>query len=308
MSVPWWAKFSAKLVLSRLPVDYRSWNRVGLFKHGSMDDGGYAVRVFREHFTRCWPEPPPAGFVCLEIGPGDSLYSALVARSFGAGRVYLVDAGPYANLDPEPYRQLARALSAQGLPCPSLDQARGIADILDACGATYFTDGIDGLARLDSASIDFIWSQAVLEHIRKAQFLPYTRELRRVLKPDGRASHRVDLRDHLGNALNNLRFSDALWEKDWIARSGFYTNRIRYSEMCELFRQAGFEVKVVRVDRWTELPTPRSALADAFCQLDADELRVQGFDVVLTCDTEVGALGICTANSDNVGRHDRQSQ
>jgi len=44
-------------------------------------------------------------------------------------------------------------------------------------------------------------------------------------------SHRVDLRDHFGSALNNLRFSDKKWELDWIANSGFYTNRIRLQEM-----------------------------------------------------------------------------
>lgn len=279
IGIPWWTKIAAKLILSRLPVDYRWWSRLGLFKHGAMEDFEYARQVFRLHYERC---RPPPGFTGLELGPGDSLFSALIAKGFGAARVYLVDAGPYANADPEPYRRLARELAAQGLRCPSLDGAASLADVLSACDATYVTDGLAGLARLHSDSVDFIWSHAVLEHIRKVEFLPYQRELRRLLKPDGRASHRIDLRDHLGGALNNLRISEALWERDWFANSGFYTNRIQFTKMCTDFREAGYSVDVLRVDRWQELPTPRAALAAPFRSVEDDELLVQGFDVVLT--------------------------
>jgi SAM-dependent methyltransferase len=279
IGIPWWAKIGAKLVLSRLPIDYRWWSRLGLFKHGAMEDFSYAQQTFRLHFERCRPAP---GFTCLEVGPGDSLFSAVIACSYGARRVYLVDAGPFANTDPEPYCRLARELAAQGLPCPAIHDAKSLADVLAMCNAIYVTDGLAGLARLHSGSVDFIWSQAVLEHIRRSEFVPYMRELRRLLKPGGRASHRIDLRDHLGGALNNLRFSEALWETDWFANSGFYTNRIQFSRMCTDFREAGHGVEVLGVDRWQDLPTPRAVLAEPFRSVSDDELLVQGFDVLLT--------------------------
>jgi len=280
---PWWAKIGLKIVLSRLPLDYGVWRRLGLFRHGPMDQAGYALQVFRTHFSRCWPANPPKDFTCLEIGPGDTLFSALIARCFGAGATYLVDAGPYAIEDPQPYRELARHLAAQGLRCPpGVEEAASVENVLATCNATYLTRGLESLASMPTASIDWIWSQAVLEHIRKAEFLPYMKELRRVLKPHGRASHRIDLRDHLANALNNLRFEERTWEKDWLARSGFYTNRIRFSEMCDCFLQAGFALDIVKIDRWASLPTPRSALAAAFSRLPDEELLVQGFDVLLT--------------------------
>lgn len=50
-------------------------------------------------------------------------------------------------------------------------------------------------------------------------------ELGRVLKPDGICVHRVDLNDHLGGCLNNLRFTDAIWESVLFRESGFYANR-----------------------------------------------------------------------------------
>ena len=61
----------------------------------------------------------------------------------------------------------------------------------------------------------------------------------------------------------------------------FYTNRLRYSEMIQLFQQAGFDVEIVKIERWEGLPTPRSKLASEFQHWDDDELRISGFDAVL---------------------------
>jgi SAM-dependent methyltransferase len=129
--------------------------------------------------------------------------------------------------------------------------------------------------------VDFIMSQAVLEHVRRREFVDVVQHLRRVLRPDGVCSHRVDLKDHLSDALNNLRFSERVWESTFMAGSGFYTNRIRYSEMLQLFRRAAFDVEVVNVDRWARLPTPRGRLSEPFRHLSDEDLRVSGFDVVL---------------------------
>jgi hypothetical protein len=91
----------------------------------------------------------------------------------------------------------------------------------------------------------------------------------------------VDLQDHLAAALNNLRFSESVWESHLFSSSGFYTNRIRYSEMIQSFKDAGFESETVQLDRWDELPTPRRRMDTAFRDMPDDELLVRGFDVVL---------------------------
>jgi hypothetical protein len=66
-----------------------------------------------------------------------------------------------------------------------------------------------------------------------------------------------------------------------MATSGFYTNRIRYSEMLQLFREAGFRVDVHNVDRWIDLPIPRKKLSPPYREMPDQELAVKGFDVVL---------------------------
>ncbi len=135
-------------------------------------------------------------------------------------------------------------------------------------------------ARIPSASVDFLWSQAVLEHVRKADFDAVLIELRRVLKPSGVSSHRIDLEDHLQNGLNNLRFSEGVWEAGWMASSGFYTNRLRYEDILRRFAAAGFEVDVVHSDRWDRLPLSRRRMHAEFRDLAPDDLLVSGFDLV----------------------------
>jgi SAM-dependent methyltransferase len=279
--VPWQAKIAAKLVLSRLPIGYGFWRRVALFQHGYMERPAYAYGVFRRHFDRAKPVAGRSGFVAMEIGPGDSLFSALIARGYGAAKTYLVDVGEFAANQLEPYRGMQCFLREQGLPVPDIFSCRTVQEVLSVCQAEYLTAGIASLRTIPEQSVDFVWSQAVLEHIRRSEFLDFMRQIRRTLRRNGICSHRIDLMDHLGGGLNNLRFSDRLWESNFMASSGFYTNRIRYNEMLDLFRRAGFETEVVQIDRWDRLPTPRVRLAEPFRILSDEELCVSGFDVLL---------------------------
>lgn len=50
----------------------------------------------------------------------------------------------------------------------------------------------------------------------------------------------------LGGALNHLRVLERLWESRLMAESGFYTQRLRYSEMLALFNEAGFRADIVK--------------------------------------------------------------
>lgn len=280
--VPWWGRIAAKLVLARVPASYQSWHRLNLFSHGTMDDPDYAHRVFRSHFERSRFARKAGEFVGLELGPGSSVLSAVVAAAYGAASYRLVDTGTFATLDLAPYKRMARHLRSLGLPAPDLERATDLPTILAACRAEYSTEGLASLRTLPDASVDFVWSQAVLEHVRRADFLTTMQELRRVLRRDGVCSHRVDFKDHLGGGLNNLRLPDSLWEREWMApRSGFYTNRIRCSEMLNHFEQAGFAVEVVATARWDKPPLARSAMATQFRHLGDEDMCVRELDVLL---------------------------
>lgn len=281
--VPWWAKIPTKILLSRLPFGYRFWQQANLFKHGDMEDVAYAIKVFQRHCVRASLPNRGSEYVVVEIGPGDTLFSAINAVAFGATCSYLIDVGAFARTDLTLYRKLISELRGLGAPVGGLDKAESLQDLLTMCHATYLVGGIGSFRELPDASVDFVFSQAVLQHVRLPDFPRLLSEMRRVLKPQGVCSHEVDLRDCLGGKLNNLRFSERLWESDFMACSGFYTNRIRFKEMLNCFSSAGFRYEVIRKRFFEQLPTPRMRMSIPFRNLEDNDLMVSDFDVVLRC-------------------------
>lgn len=280
MQIPWWTKIGAKLLLARLPLGYAVWQRLGLFRHGSMDSSDYAIGVFFTHVDRAGLTGRLHGKRIVELGPGDSVATAVIAAAHGAQAV-LVDSGAFVRVDVAPYIKLADALQRRGVMAPDLGACRDIDDVLARCNAQYLTNGLDGLRTIEAASVDLIFSHAVLEHVRRRDFAATMHECRRILRSDGVASHRIDFRDHLDGRLNNLRFSARAWESELFTRSGFYTNRIQHGAMLGMFRDAGFSIEVLDVRRWERLPTPRKRMAAEFRDLPDAELRVFGCDVLL---------------------------
>lgn len=275
--IPWWFNMVAKLALARLPIPYSLWRQFGVFVHGRMDRLDYAMAVFKSHYAAGTLE---SEFTCLELGPGDSLLSALVAYACGAKQIYLLDVGRFASMDLALYQRAAAQLKACGLRVPQTFDS--VDEMLRKCGAQYLSNGLAGLESIASDSVDFIWSHSVLEHVRKSEFTDTAIQCRRILRATGFASHHVDLKDHLARALNNLRFSEKVWESRLFRNSGFYTNRIRYSEMLADFDRCGFSVSVSAKECWSRAPTPRQHLHKNFRSLPDTDLLVSSFRVVLT--------------------------
>lgn len=277
----WTLKIAAKIVLSRLPIPYSWWQSAGLFRHGRMDHAEYALKIFRLHSTRAYPQGLPPGATVLELGPGDSIASAIIAAAHGTSQTWLVDAGDFARRDAHFYRILALDLARHGLPVPDLTQAESFEDILLACNARYLTGGLSSLKEIPDGTVDFAWSHSVLEHVRKREVADTLCELLRVMKPGAYTSHNIDFQDHLAGALNNLRFSERLWESPLFADSGFYTNRIPAVALHRLFREAGFSLIEEAFGRWNALPTPRRAMDAAFRTYGDDELCCRTSHVLL---------------------------
>lgn len=279
----WAAKIAAKLILGRLPFRHQLLRNMGIFKHGRMDEAAYALKIFNLHKDSAFPEGLPENFTALELGPGDSLASAIIAKAHGAKAIYLCDVDHYASNDIEKYRTLALELTKIGLKnTPDLSNIKDAPEMLELCNATYLTNGLKGLKSIPDKSVDFIWSHSVLEHIRKKDFSTTMKELHRILKKEnGRASHNVDLQDHLEKSLNNLRFPETIWENDIFANSGFYTNRLRYTQSMELIKDAGFEIIGQNAGQWPSLPLPRSKMHSDFHDLPDEELLTRTYSVLL---------------------------
>ncbi len=277
-SIPWWIKLSAKVVLSRLPIPYNFWKNFALISHGNMDNPNYAYQVFVQHFNRF--QPPKKDFISLELGPGDSLFSVLISKAFGGSKSYLVDVGNFADKDVTKYQAMAQFLKNKNLLVEGIENCQSLTEILELCSANYLISGLSSLKTIPDNSIDFIWSHGVIELIRRSELLETLKELRRIIKPDGICSHLIPLVDSLGE-LNSLRFSRDIWESSFMANSGFYANRLRYFQLLELFKEAGFTTEVVQTKEWDALPTPKTKLSKEFATMSDEELSVYSFSVIL---------------------------
>ncbi len=270
----WILKIIVKLVISRLPLPYRFWRSIGIFRHGQADLLGYSTRIYNLHVERAFPDGLPPDSVILELGPGDSILSAILGYASGAKQTYLVDAGEFSRKDVAFYISIANEMSGKGLQVPDLTKVNSFEDVLKACNAQYLTDGVSSLRTIPSDTVDFLWSHSVLEHVRKHELHHMLDEIRRVMKPGALSSHNIDYQDHLEFSLNNLRFSEKIWESSFFVNSGFYTNRVPAVKLHGMFKNSGFEVLKEEFGKWPGLPLKRSLLHNEFRAFaDADLLN-----------------------------------
>jgi len=282
LRAPWWSKIAAKIVLGRILPSYRARSVLGIFRHGVLDR---EIGTHRQMLDDVLQEQDKVGTgkvsALLELGPGDSLGTALFAAARGIERVWLVDIGDFATRDMAVYHRIVRLIDAEAPGFAARVDLSSRERMLDSVGASYWTQGAASLAKVPDGAADAVFSTAVLEHIRRSEVSAMLAETFRILRPGGAAIHRVDLMDHLSGALNHLRFSEPTWEHPLMASSGFYTNRLPYADIVGAMRNAGFETAVTWIARWPQLPTPRKALAQPFRDLPEDELRIARFGVLL---------------------------
>lgn len=246
-----------------------------MFKHGKMASLAYPKKVFSLH--RSIAEKylgPLEGMTILEMGTGDSVASALLANAAGADRCYMIDVGDFTEKDMKFYQEFAQNIGLQ------LAAGCTYPEMLSELGGIQLTEGLGSWKNVPQASVDFVWSHSTMEHVRKKEFDETLRCMFNAMKPGGITSHNVHLKDHLGGALNNLRFSEELWEAEWWANSGFYTNRLRPSEIRSAFTSAGFELIDFIVAKYDAIPTPRSVMNGHFRHMSDDDLLATGISLV----------------------------
>ena len=279
--IPWRLKIFIKVFLNLLGIEYSFLQKYGLVRHGKMDKIDYALKTFHDHIRSMNLDPNELkNKTILEIGPGDSVNSALIASAYGAKSI-LLDSHLASIQDIDFYKYQAKLLSEKGLKVNDLSSINSFDELLNELDASYITEGIAGFSLIESESVDIIFSQAVLEHIRKSEFDDLLIENRRILKKDGLCSHSIDLKDHLSYELNNLRFSEKIWESKIMSSASFYTNRIGFDEMIDKFNYFGFYTDVTEVIKWDELPTPISKMSSPFRERGEDSLLVSEFKVLL---------------------------
>ena len=235
--------------------------------------------MFLKHFNKA-KSFLPNNYNILELGPGDSISTAIIGYAFGASKIFLVDIADYASSSIDIYRVLINELKKHNTVknVSSLQKVKTFNEILETTNTNYYVSGLHSLQEIRSQSIDFIFSNAVLEHIHLHDFRNILYELYRVSSEESIISHTIDLKDHLNNNLNSLRFSKKIWESKLFKKNLSYTNRLRFKEICKYIREAGFKIIYIDVKEWNELPIKTKCLNREF--KNREDLLVYGFDIL----------------------------
>lgn len=245
--IPWPFKVAAKLVFGALHVDYQALKKHGLVEHGKMEQQGFARSVFQRHVSEVLHGMRAHGCL-LELGPGDSVATGFLARVAGFESAWLVDAGPFATMDPVHLDQLASEL-APGLTRfdPAVSPAQCLKQ-LAALGIHYETAGVQSLALLPDASVQHSFSNTVLQHVHRAEVPRLAAELGRVHAPGSFSSHLIKFSDHFSGGFLNKCLPDRIMESALVKRANLYTNRVDADEFGHWFEQGGLRIVHVAID------------------------------------------------------------
>ena len=218
----WFLKIIIKIIISRLNISYKIWKKIKIFRHGNMENFEYSRKIFESHFRDMNKIRRIKNPKIMEIGPGDSLFSMIYSRKYSSEKFYFIDVDNFANKNIKLYDQLQEELEKENFFSVKLKKDfKNFDDVLNFYNAKYLISGIESLSKIKDNSIDYIFSHSVMEHVRKDELNILIKEMYRILKPNGVISHNINYKDHLGESLNNLRFSEKIWESDFFAKSGF---------------------------------------------------------------------------------------
>ena len=240
--------------------------------------------VYREH----GPGVPAEEACFYEFGAGWDLAIPLAYALLGVGRQVLVDIRPSARLElvndslasferlrPELEAEAGRALRPLGEPL------RSLGELEPRFGIRYLAPCDARDTGLPESSIELASSTDTCEHIPEADLAAIFRETRRLLRPGGAFSCRIDLQDHYAyfdrslSRYNFLRFSDRTWSL--VNSPLHFQNRLRSPDYLRLVREAGLELVVERPSGPSDegLAELRSLpLADRFRGYPPEELGV----------------------------------
>ena len=206
---------------------------------------------------------PAESAVFYEFGAGWDLAIPLSFSALGVGKQVVVDIRPSARVElvNETIALLERELGSLGGSVLSL------AELDERFGIAYLAPRDARATGLDAESIDFVTSTDVCEHIPEDDLAQIFRECRRLLRPGGAISCRIDLQDHYAyfdrgiSRYHFLRFSDRAW--GLVNSPLHFQNRLREPDYRRLVEGAGLEIA-----SWT----PSGPSPEGLAELEAMEL------------------------------------
>jgi SAM-dependent methyltransferase len=246
---------------------------------GGTDSARYCYAVWMRHLMRAaghgrWTACPR---VVAELGPGDSIGIGLAALLSGAAKYFALDLVSYSaapkNLrifdelvdlfaqraripDEQEFPHLLPRLGVYEFPgwlaSPGqLEAALAPARLAAIRRGIEDADAADSMIRykapwtagevIDEGGVDYIFSQAVLEHIDDLEGVYAA--MRRWLKPGGLMTHQIDFKCHdkAGTWNGHWAYPEFVW-KIIVGRRPYLLNRQPHSAHVALLGRHGFDI------------------------------------------------------------------
>jgi len=148
--------------------------------------------------------------------------------------------------------------------------------LYDGMKQAPLTHYVGDVRTLEHGDFDFVFSQAVLEHVDEVESV--FQALYDRTAPGGVHTHVVDFRDHRAYADPKRTTWDFLTEEK---PDGPFCNRLRVSHILAAFEKAGFEIVASAGER-KELPREvREKLLPRFTAMSEEDLETQDSQIVL---------------------------
>lgn len=288
---------------------------------GGSDSARYCYSVWFRHLTklnRC-------GFKVIgahigELGPGDSLGIGLASLLSGSARYVGLDIVHYsAKADLERmfdelldmYVKEERVPDDKEFPFvrPHIDSYEFPRDAVDRRNVSTKAEEIRNqlrggfnsgsllgyrvpwmsLPQIEEASLDLIFSQAVLEHVDS--LAETYRAMFAWLKPGGYASHVIDFRAHGRSPFWNGHWAYSDWQWRLVrGKREFLLNREPLSTHLFLAKKVGFELLLMERNRASN-GLELQVLAPRFRQIDVSDAQTSGVFLILQKPKSTNTLG-----------------
>jgi len=280
---------------------------------GGTDSARYCYSVWLRHLILSQASgrlPPGVPSVVAELGPGDSIGIGVAALLSGADKYYALDVVRYTDLrrtqvvldelaqlfserapipGEDEFPALKPGLDRHAFPHHLLDERaleaalaaervaairQAIAHAGDAPSMIVYQAPWNDPAIIQPGSVDFIFSQAALEHVDDLDGVYAA--MRRWLKPTGVMSHQIDYKCHRKADTWNghWTYSDLAW-KVVVGRRSYLLNRAPHSRHLALLARNGFEIVGDRAIR-SPSTLKRRELAARFRDMTDEDLTTSG--------------------------------
>jgi len=253
--------------------------------------------------------------VVAEIGPGDSLGTGFAALLSGTEKYYALDTVIYCDIpknlkifddmvvlfknkedipDDEEFPEINPKLDSYAFPEKILPDSQlgtllaneriiqirqNIRSINSENGNIYYLAPWCDSSNIQERSVDFIFSQAVLEHVDNLQSVYDS--MKKWLKKEGLMAHVIDFRSH-GTSVEwngHWKYSDFAW-KIIRGRAPYLINRCPLSAHLKNLHDAGFELMYKNtIERYDGIK--RENLEKRFVDMNESDLHTSG--VYLIC-------------------------